>query len=233
MMPVFFIALGSAMKYNKRMSNTEWNSVTISNDEKPQVSMEDLRELAADLDPDDFDEPVQNFLDELMKADNTDELKKAATLLLQDEIDFSPELAAMGVEPDLDLITLLIATGADVNAHNPYGLTPLHVAAKYGYAPIVDMLLAAGAKVTVLSHNGKFPLDLATDEELKKALALPDVFEAEESPLPPELRELMREAESTHECSCGHDHECTCGHDHECTCNHEHGEGDCDCGHCH
>ena len=207
------------------MSNTEWNSVTISNDEKPQVSMEDLRELAADLDPDDFDEPVQNFLDELMKADNTDELKKAATLLLQDEIDFSPELAAMGVEPDLDLITLLIATGADVNAHNPYGLTPLHVAAKYGYAPIVDMLLAAGAKVTVLSHNGKFPLDLATDEELKKALALPDVFEAEESPLPPELRELMREAESTHECSCGHDHECTCGH--------EHGEGDCDCGHCH
>ena len=225
MMPVFFIALGSAMKYNKRMNNTEWNSVTISNDEKPQVSMEDLRELAADLDPDDFDEPVQNFLDELMKADNTDELKKAATLLLQDEIDFSPELAAMGVEPDLDLITLLIATGADVNAHNPYGLTPLHVAAKYGYAPIVDMLLAAGAKVTVLSHNGKFPLDLATDEELKKALALPDVFEAEESPLPPELRELMREAESTHECSCGHDHECTCGH--------EHGEDGCDCGHCH
>ena len=224
-MPVFFIALGKAMKYNKRMSNTEWNSVTISNDEKPQVSMEDLRELAADLDPDDFDEPVQNFLDELMKADNTDELKKAATLLLQDEIDFSPELAAMGVEPDLDLITLLIATGADVNAHNPYGLTPLHVAAKYGYAPIVDMLLAAGAKVTVLSHNGKFPLDLATDEELKKALALPDVFEAEESPLPPELRELMREAESPHECSCGHDHECTCGH--------EHGEDGCDCGHCH
>ena len=131
----------------------------------------------------------------------------------------------MGVEPDLDLITLLIATGADVNAHNPYGLTPLHVAAKYGYAPIVDMLLAAGAKVTVLSHNGKFPLDLATDEELKKALALPDVFEAEESPLPPELRELMREAESPHECSCGHDHECTCGH--------EHGEDGCDCGHCH
>ena len=225
MMPVFFIALGKAMKYNTRMSNTEWNSVTISNDEKPQVSMEDLRELAADLDPDDFDEPVQNFLDELMKAENTDELKKAATLLLQDEIDFSPELAAMGVEPDLDLITLLIATGADVNAHNPYGLTPLHVAAKYGYAPIVDMLLAAGAKVTVLSHNGKFPLDLATDEELKKLLALPDVFEAEESPLPPELKELMREAEGTHECSCGHNHECTCGH--------EHGEGGCDCGHCH
>ena len=78
------------------MSDIEWNSVTVSDEEKPQVSMEDLRELAADLDPDDFDEPVQEFLDELMQAEDVSDLQKAATLLLQDEIDFSPELAEMG-----------------------------------------------------------------------------------------------------------------------------------------
>ncbi len=219
------------------MNSNEWNSVTVGDDEKPQVNMEDLRELAADLDPDDFDEPVQEFLDELMKADNTDDLKKAATLLLQDEIDFSPELAAMGIEPDLDLITLLIATGADVNAHNPYGLCPLHVAAKYGYTPIAEALLAAGAKVTVLCHNNKFPADYATDAELKKRLALPDVFEQEVSPLPPELQAMMREAMSEnepHHCGCHHGEECTCGHDHNCDCGHDHGEDNhCCCGHKH
>lgn len=235
-----FLAFHRIVCYNTAMNSNEWNSITVGEDEKPQVNMEDLRELAADLDPDDFDEPVQEFLDELMKADNTDELKKAATLLLQDEIDFSPELAAMGVEPDVDLITLLIATGADVNAHNPYGLCPLHVAAKYGYTPIVETLLAAGAKVTVLSHNNKFPVDLAATDELKKLLALPDVFEPESSPLPPELQAMMREAvgEDEHTCTCGHDHGCDCDHDHECTCGddcdckHDHGdEGHCCCGH--
>lgn len=217
------------------MNSNEWNSITVGKDEQPQVNMEDLRELAADLDPDDFDEPVQEFLDELLKAENTDDLKKAATLLLQDEIDFSPELAAMGIEPDMDLITLLIATGADVNAHNPYGLSPLHVAAKYGYTPIAEMLLAAGAKVTGLSHDNKFPVDFAANDELKTLLALPDVFEPEaSSSLPPELQALMREAEGEeeHTCTCGHDHDCTCEHD--CDCGHEHGkDGECHCGHRH
>lgn len=233
-MQVFSLDFSDTMVYNSLMNSKDWNSVSVEEDEKPQVNMEDLRELAADLDPDDFDEPVQNFLDELMQAENTDELKNAATLLLQDEIDFSPELAAMGVEPDVELITLLIATGADVNALNPYGQSPLHVAAKYGYTPIVEMLLAAGAKVTVLSHNNKFPVDLTTDAELKKMLALPDVFDPVESPLPPELQALMREAEGEPECSCGHDHECDCHGSHDCNCGHDHGDhGECSCGHHH
>ncbi len=227
-MPVFYLAFFTFCVIILRMNSNEWNSITVGDDEKPQVNMDDLRELAADLDPDDFDEPVQEFLDELMKADNTDDLKKAATLLLQDEVDFSPEMAAMGIEPDVDLITLLIATGADVNALNPYGQAPLHVAAKYGYTPIVEMLLAAGAKVTVLSHDNKFAIDFATTPELKALLALPDVFESDTTPLPPELQELMREAEGeTHTCTCGHDHVCTCG-DH----GHHHGEDStCTCGH--
>ena len=199
------------------MSDIEWNSVTVSDEDKPKVSVEDLRELAAELDPEDFDEPVQNFLAELMQTTDAEDLKQAATLLLQDEVDFSPELAAMGVEPDVGLITLLIATGADVNALNPYGLSPLHVAAKYNYAHIVDMLLTAGAKVTVRSQDGKFAVDYAEDAELKARLALPSVFD-DDILLPPEIEDA--EYVPPHECSCGHDH----GHDGSCSCScgHEH-----------
>lgn len=201
------------------MSDSEWNSVSVSEEEKPRVSMDDLRELAADLDPDDFDEPVQNFLDELMSCEDVADLRHAATLLLQDEVDFSPDLAAMGVEPDEGLIALLIATGADVNAHNPYGLSPLHVAARYNYTSIAEMLLAAGAKVTNLSQDGKFAVDFATDAELKERLALPSVFSEEvEGPIPPELAAAFDDSPQT--CSCGHNHEhgdgcgCSCGHSH-------------------
>lgn len=204
-------------RYNARMSDIEWNSVTVSDEDKPKVSMEDLREMAAELDPDDYDEPVQNFLAELMQIEDAADLKQAATMLLQDEVDFSPELAAMGVEPDEGLITLFIATGADVNALNPYGLSPLHVAAKYNYGQIVDMLLMAGAKLTLRSQEGKFAVDYATDAELKARLALPSVFD-EDISLPPEIEDA--EYVPPHECSCGHDH----GHDGSCSCScgHEH-----------
>ncbi len=196
------------MYYNTRMSDNEWNSVTIGDEEKPVVSVADLRELAADLDPDDFDEPVQEFLEELMQTDDLTDLRKASTLLLQDEVDFSPELAEMGIEPDMGLITLLIATGADVNALNAYGQSPLHLAAQYGYVAIVDMLLAAGAKVTVRNHAGKFAADMTDDAELKAKLAPPSLFD-DDLPLPPEIEDadyVPPHEEHGHDCDCGCHH---------------------------
>lgn len=196
------------MYYNTRMSDNEWNSVTIGDDEKPVVSVAELRELAADLDPDDFDEPVQEFLEELMQTDDLTDLRKASTLLLQDEVDFSPELAEMGIEPDMGLITLLIATGADVNALNAYGQSPLHLAAQYGYVAIVDMLLAAGAKVTVRNHAGKFAADMTDDAELKARLAPPSLFD-DDLPLPPEIEDadyVPPHEEHGHDCDCGCHH---------------------------
>lgn len=201
------------------MSDIEWNSISVGEEEKPQVSLADLRELAADLDPDDFDEPVQEFLEELMQAEDLTDLRRAATLLLQDEVDFSPELAAMGVEPDEGLIALLLATGADANALNPYGQSPLHLAAKYGYTTIAQMLLAAGAKVTLRNREGKFAADLAEDAELKAHLAPPSFFD-DDLPLPPEIEDA--DYVPPHE-----EHTCSCG------CHHEPGEEECSCGHTH
>lgn len=206
------------------MSDLQWNSVTIEEDEKPRVSVEELRDMAADLDPDDFDEPVQEFLEELMRCDDPAELRQAATLLLQDEIDLSPDLAAMGVEPDEGLIILLLAVGADVNARNAYGQPPLHLAAHYGYESIVDRLLAAGASLRTRNVHGRFAAEVAATPSLAAKLE-PPYHPEDDVPLPPEIEDADLDPEGDN----GQHHHCTCGHDHH------HGH-DCDCGgecHCH
>lgn len=201
------------------MSDIQWNSVTVEEDEAPRVSLEDLREMAADLDPEDFDEPVQVFLSDLQMAQSVDELSQVATLLLQDEVDFSPELAELGVEPDTDLIALLLSCGADVNALNPYGESPLHLASRYGYAPLVEMLVAAGAKRHLPNREGKTAADVAANPAIAAYLT---PLSADDAQLPPEVLDgdYEPEEEEGHECHCGchHDH----GGDHECHCGHHH-----------
>lgn len=209
-----------------RMSDIGWNSVTVGEDEKPQVSLEDLREMMADLDPEDFDEPVQLFLAELAQTNDAAELKQAATMLLQDEVDFSPEMAAMGIEPDEGLIALLIATGADVNAKNAYGQAPLHVVARYGYVRIAEMLIMAGARKNLHDSQGNMPFELASNPDMV-ALVQPSMADGE-IPLPPEIEDADYVPPAEHECSCGHHHE----HGHECQCHHEHGH-ECQCHHEH
>lgn len=220
------------------MSDLQWNSVPISDEEKPQITVEDLREMAADLDPDDYDEAVQQFLDELMHEADTETLKRAATLLLQDEVDLAPDLAAMGVEPDEALISLFLAAGADPNARNAYGQPPLHLAAHYGYERIVNMLVAAGANLRTKNAQGRFAAEVAATPTLAAQLE-PPYHPDDDEPLPPEIEDADYEPEE-HECSCGHhhgdEHECHCGHHHEegheCSCGHDHGDGhECGCGH--
>lgn len=214
------------LRYNTPMSDIGWNSVTVGEDEKPQVSVEDLREMMADLDPEDFDESVQMFLEELAQTNDVSELKQAATLLLQDEVDFAPEMAEQGIEPDEGFIALLIAAGADVNAKNAYGQAPLHIAAKYGYTRIAEMLMMAGARKTLHDAQGRMPYELASQPDML-AMIQPSMADGE-IPLPPEIEDADYVPEDEHVCICGHHHESG----HECHCHHEHGNHDCSCG-CH
>lgn len=208
------------MCYDAGMSDIGWNSVEISEEERPQITAEDLQEMLADLDPDDFDEPVQEFLTELEKGGDPEDLRRAATLLLQDEVDFSPDLQAAGIEPDEQLISLLLAVGADVNASNAYGQPPLHLAARYGYESIVHKLLAAGAKRHLHNSKGQLAVELAATPAIAALLALP-----EPDMLPPEVEDADYDPEAEHTCTCGR-HECHCGGEH-----HHHHDGSC-C-HCH
>jgi quinoprotein dehydrogenase-associated probable ABC transporter substrate-binding protein len=62
-----------------------------------------------------------------------------------------------------DIATALIGRGADVNAVNGEGITPLMIAAARGNIPMLGLLLEAGADATRTSKAGKTALDIAKD----------------------------------------------------------------------
>lgn len=208
-------------------------------DESPEMTEEDptptpidwsfARELARDLELDDYDEDVQEFVTELLATKPTAseyQLQQAATLLLQDEVDFSPELRKLGIEPDEELIELFLACGADVNARNSFGDLPLVLAARYGYLDVVDMLLDAGADKNARNAHGQQAADAASTPELVEKL-MPDELRTavadaaqgdatdflvggeDEAPLPPFVEDAdWGEADDEffapkHDCGCG------------------------------
>jgi ankyrin repeat protein len=62
---------------------------------------------------------------------------------------------------DQNLAELLLAHGANPNATNAGGYTPLHFAARDGAQKLLELLLANKATVDAINTNGETPLDLA------------------------------------------------------------------------
>ncbi len=60
-----------------------------------------------------------------------------------------------------DVVELLLAAGADPNALNTFGYTPLHWAAKHGHIASAELLLKAGARPDSANQNHDLPFDLA------------------------------------------------------------------------
>jgi ankyrin repeat protein len=71
---------------------------------------------------------------------------------------------------DMVQMQALLAQGAEVNARNAHGWTPLHVAAAGGDAAVVALLLQHGADVHAQSHIGTTPLDNATTRGGRKVV---------------------------------------------------------------
>lgn len=54
-------------------------------------------------------------------------------------------LATAAFQNDRDLVRYLLSVGADPNIQDEHQMTPLHYAAGWGYAEVVDILMCAGA----------------------------------------------------------------------------------------
>lgn len=73
----------------------------------------------------------------------------------------TPLHAAIGkADSAFDIIELLISWGANVNAKDVYGFTPLHLAALDGLAHCVELLIYHGADVTTKSRKGTSALNV-------------------------------------------------------------------------
>jgi hypothetical protein len=73
----------------------------------------------------------------------------------------------------LDIIQVLIKYGADINAPNSQGWTPLMESIRYGMPDVTKFLLERGANVNVITPNGQTILELAMEVlSTKKLLRL-------------------------------------------------------------
>ena len=63
-----------------------------------------------------------------------------------------------GMEEHRELVRALIGRGADLEAADQFGWTPLHAAASRGHAEMVSLLLDAGASAAASDEDGKTPL---------------------------------------------------------------------------
>jgi hypothetical protein len=75
--------------------------------------------------------------------------------------DVSQFYSNWGPVDSLEVVTFLIALGADVNAANPSGQTALHGAAYTGADAVVRLLVQNGAKLNAQDAQGQTPYRLA------------------------------------------------------------------------
>lgn len=87
------------------------------------------------------------------------------------EKDLDWQLRYAAIEGDLEGVKRLVAAGANVNAKDEYGRTPLHEAAERDHIKVVTYLVEHEADVNRKDKNGKTPLLCAGLKTLSFLLA--------------------------------------------------------------
>jgi ankyrin repeat protein len=78
--------------------------------------------------------------------------------------------AAAGADRSLAILTLLLERGANANARQGGGFTPLHTAAQNNDPAMASLLLSHGADPTLANDEGRTPLDLAQEAGYNEVL---------------------------------------------------------------
>ena len=77
----------------------------------------------------------------------------------------------VGAQAAQGVVDLLLSRGAELDAMDDRGRTPLMMAAELGHAELVAMLIGRGADLSVRDRRGKTAFDLATNESVRRTLA--------------------------------------------------------------
>jgi ankyrin repeat protein len=88
-------------------------------------------------------------------------LRQDAALISAKDSDGSTPLHCATWKGHANVVEVLLANGAEVNAHNNnehWGTTPLHAAAHGNQKAIAELLIAHGADIHAINLNGRTPL---------------------------------------------------------------------------
>ena len=66
------------------------------------------------------------------------------------------------IENNFDKVRIALNLRAEVNAKDDSGYTPLHLAARWNYLAVAQLLISSGADLEAKDNNGDTPLDLVT-----------------------------------------------------------------------
>jgi ankyrin repeat protein len=80
-----------------------------------------------------------------------------------------PLLCKAAMRGDAAMAKVLLGGGADIRDGGPGGMTPLHVAASLGRAPMARFLIEHGAPLDLLDEDGLDPMGWAIDERQEEA----------------------------------------------------------------
>ena len=138
---------------------------------------------------------VKQLLDrepELLKSFSADGFTVLGLVAFFGHLDLAGELLAKGADPNvpannpfqvaplhsacatsnLEMATLLVRKGADVNARQMKGVTPLHSAAHNGQADLVKLLVEHGADIHARTDEGQTALFMADEAKFRETAEL-------------------------------------------------------------